>query len=179
MSNNGFTKQTSFFMSLCNTIEQKLNQPDLAYLLLRMVFGGAIILFGIQKLMGGSATFEQIGGSMAYFGVTKYPALWGFLSALAETFGGIFIVLGVLFRPAALALFFNMVVACTFMFKLTGSPDLSSIGALTGWIGKVSMPVAFCTAFLALFFTGAGKYAVRMGGGGGGGKRSKSKGGSE
>jgi len=161
-------------MSFCNYVEQKLNQPDLAYLLLRVVFGGAIILFGIQKLMGGSAMYEQIGGAMAQFGFTKYPAVWGFLCALAETFGGLCVLFGIFFRPAAFILFFNMVVACTFMFKMSGAPDLSSIGTVTDWIGKIGMPVAFCVAFLALLLTGPGKYAVHLGGGGGG-KRSSGK----
>ena len=157
-------------MNLLNYIEQKLNRPDLGLLVLRVVFGLVIFIFGIQKLMGGGAMFEHIGGALAMFGITWQPKLWGLLSALTETFGGLAIILGVFFRPAALLLIGNMVVATVANAKMTGAVDTSSVMAFAVWLGKVAIPVYYLGAFLALFFTGPGKYAVRKGGGGGGGR---------
>ena len=161
-------------MSLCTYVEQKFNQPDLAYLALRVVFGGTIILFGVYKLLAGGDMYAQIGGSMDMFCITWEPKLWGLLCALTETFGGLFILLGVFTRSAALLLVFNMFVASIVLYKMTGAPDTSSMGAFCEWLGKVSLPEFYLAAFLALLFTGAGKYAIHKKGGGGGG-RSKAK----
>ncbi len=154
-------------MSLYSYFEQKLNRPDLGLLALRVVFGLVICVFGVQKLMGGSAMFEQIGSSMAMFGIPWQPKFWGLLCALAESFGGLCILLGLFARPAALILTFNMIVATAAMCKMTGAPDFSSVDALGGWLGKVAVPVYFLAAFLALTFCGPGKYAIHTKGGGG------------
>ena len=157
-------------MNLLNYIEQKLHRPDLGLLLLRVIFGGVIFIFGVQKLMGGGEMFGQIGGSMAMFGITWQPKLWGLLCALAETFGGLFVLLGVFFRPAALILIFNLIVATAANAQMTGAVDTSSMMGFAVWLGKVAIPVYYLVAFLELFFTGPGKYAIHKTGGGGGGR---------
>jgi putative oxidoreductase len=163
-------------MSLLSAIEQKLNRPDLGLLALRLVFGAVIFVFGVQKLMGGGPVFEFLGKSMEIFGITGQPKFWGLLSALTETFGGLFILLGLFFRPAAFVLFFNMIMATMMNFKMTGAPDYSSTDAFGKWLGTVAVPVYFCVVFLALLFTGPGKYAIHKSGGGrSGGGSSKSK----
>jgi putative oxidoreductase len=50
---------------------------------------------------------------MGNFGISFAPEWWGLAAALAESLGGLFILLGLLFRPAALVLAFVMVVATT------------------------------------------------------------------
>ncbi len=155
-------------MSLYNYFDQKLNKPDLGLLALRVVFGLTIFIFGVQKLMGGGAMFEQIGGSMAMFGITWEPKFWGLLCALAETFGGLCLLLGVFTRPVALILTFNMLVACVAMAKMAGNPDTASLNAFNEWLGKVAVPAYFLAAFIALLFCGPGKYSIHKSGGGGG-----------
>ncbi|HTB63055.1 MAG TPA: DoxX family protein [Opitutales bacterium] len=153
-------------MSLYSYFEQKMNRPDFGLLVLRVVFGVLITLFGVGKLLEGGPMFEQIGGAMAMFGVTWQPKLWGLLCALTETFGGVFIVFGIFMRPAALLLVFNMIVACAVVPKYYGAPDFSSAAAFSEWLGKIDPPYIFCAAFICLLFTGPGKYAIHKSGGG-------------
>jgi putative oxidoreductase len=161
-------------MTLVSYIEQKLNRPDLGLLILRVVFGLLITTFGVAKLFGGGAMLAEVGGALAKFGITFAPMFWGLLSALTETLGGLCILLGIFFRPAAALLFFNMIVAITSMWG--DGPDYSSFGAFMGYVQKIVLPVAFCAIFLALLLTGPGKYAVHKGSGGkGGGGAGKSK----
>jgi len=154
-------------MSLYSAVEQKFNRPDLGLLVLRVVFGVLIFAAGLNKLMAGSPMFEQIGGAMAMFGITWQPKLWGLLSALTETFGGLAILLGIFFRPALLLLIFNMIVACAVIPKFMGPLDFSSMGAFSKSLGNLEPPYIFCAAFIALLFTGQGKYAIHKSGGGG------------
>ncbi len=155
-------------MSLLTSFEQKFNWPDLGLLILRVVFGAIILIFGVGKLIGGGDMLAMIGGALAKFGLTKFPMVWGLLAALTETLGGICILFGIFFRPAALLLFFNMVVATSFLWG--AGPHLASYGDLLTFLGTINPPLAFCTVFLALLFTGPGKYAIQKSGGG----RSKS-----
>ncbi len=159
-------------MNLLNYVEQKLNRPDLGLFLLRVVFGLVIFVFGLGKLMAGGPMFEMIGSSMGIFGIHWEPKLWGLLCALTETFGGLAILLGVFFRPAALLLIFNMIVATIGNAQQTGPVDTSSAMAFGVWLGKAAVPVYFLAAFLALFFTGPGKFTAYLftGSGGGGGR---------
>jgi len=154
-------------MSIFNYVEQKFNQPDLAYLALRVVFGGTIILFGVSKLLAGGEMYAQIGGSMAMFGITWEPKFWGLLCALTETFGGFLVLIGVFCRPAAFMLVGNMFVASVVLYKMMGAPDTSSVGAVAEWLGKVAVPEFYLAAFLALLLTGPGKYTVVIKSGGG------------
>jgi len=161
-----------FIVSLFSYFEQKLTKPDLAMLVLRLVFGAALIVFGVQKLLGGGAMFEMLGQSLAMFGITWEPKFWGLACALAETLGGLCILVGVLFRPAVLVLVINMIVATAANFKMSGAPDYSSMDAFCKWLGAVAIPVYFLAVFIALLFTGPGKYALHKGGGGRGGSGS-------
>jgi len=155
-------------MSLYFYFEQKFNRTDLGLLVLRVVFGTVIFLFGVDKLLGGGATFEFLGKQLEMFGITWQPKFWGLLCALVETFGGLCMVLGLFFRPAAMLLVCNMIVASAATFQMTGAPIFSSMDAfVTDWLGKVAVPVYFLAAFLALLFTGPGKYAIHKKGGGG------------
>ena len=74
---------------------------DLGLLLGRLGIGAIYIVFGWQKLSGGQVAWTHIGHAMAYLGIGFMPNVWGLLAALAEFLGGILLVLGFLFRPAA------------------------------------------------------------------------------
>src|SRR5690606_33047640 len=81
-------------------------------LLLRVPLGIIFMAHGAQKLFGwfGGYGLEGTGQWMASIGLQP-----GYLMALgagsAEFFGGLFLLIGLLTRPAALALAFTMVVA--------------------------------------------------------------------
>ncbi len=127
---------------------------NLGLLVLRLGIGGTILAFhGYGKLIGGPETWEQIGGNMRYLGVDMMPMLWGLLAALAEFFGSILIMFGVLFRPAALALAFTMFVAV--MRHLSLPVGLSG----AGWSAASHAMELFCV-YMALFLVGPGRYRI-------------------
>ena len=93
---------------------QKLTASTAGFsaLALRVPVGIIFIAHGAQKLFGwfGGYGLEGTGGWMESIGLAP-----GFIMALlagsAEFFGGLFILLGLLTRPAAMALALTMVVA--------------------------------------------------------------------
>jgi putative oxidoreductase len=145
-------------MSISTTIGQKIHKPDAGLLVVRLAFGLILVVFGFQKLLGGTDGFRHLGEAMGMFGIHFAPVFWGVMSALTESLGGLMIILGLLFRPAALLLFFNMIVACAVMWH--GGPDFGSVPALGSWLQTFAMPFTFAATFLALLLIGPGKYAL-------------------
>ena len=121
-------------------------------LALRIPIGIIFMAHGAQKLFGwfGGYGLEGTGGWMESIGLVP-----GFIMALmagsAELFGGLFIFLGLLTRPAAIALSFTMVVAI-FSVHFTNGLFMSNNGYEFG--------LALLAACVSLAFTGAGKLAV-------------------
>ena len=121
---------------------------DVALLLIRVGLGVMFILHGWPKITGGPEMWKGIGGAMANLGVTAVPVVWGFLAALSEFGGGICLVLGFAFRPAALLMLFTMIVAAIHHLK-------AGDGVMTA-----SHAIEDGVAFLGLFLLGPGKYSV-------------------
>lgn len=121
---------------------------DLGLLFLRLGIGPAMILHGLPKLQGGLAAWEKLGLAMGNLGIHFFPAFWGFSSAMVETIGGVLILLGFCFRPTAILLTFNFIVATLLLYK-TGS-------AFENW----SHPAELLVLFFSLIFIGAGKYSI-------------------
>ena len=81
-------------------------------LALRVPVGIIFIAHGAQKLFGwfGGYGLEGTGQWMASIGIEP-GVLMAFMAGSAELFGGLFILLGLLTRPAAVVLAFTMVIA--------------------------------------------------------------------
>lgn len=124
------------------------NYKDLGLLVGRVGLGGMIMFHGLPKLMGGPSKWEVIGGVMQNLGVTFLPTFWGFMAGFSEGFGGLLIVLGLLFRPAAIFIILTLIVAATNHFA-----------SAEGWMGA-SHAIETGLAFFVLFFVGPGKYSV-------------------
>jgi putative oxidoreductase len=121
---------------------------DLGLLLLRIgVAAGFIFVHGYPKISGGPEFWTMIGKSMGNLGIIFFPAFWGFMSAMAEFGGGIFLLLGLFTRPAAAIMAFNMFVAL-----------MSHFSRLDPW-GRAISPIEIGSVFLGLLFLGAGKYS--------------------
>jgi len=119
---------------------------DLGLLILRLGFGLGFTWFhGVPKLMGGMEAMADRGAAMANFGVTFGYEWWGLVAALVETLGGLSIALGLLFRPACLALLAVMTAATMDNFAGRGDPSHSFKNA---WL------------FLGLFFVGPGRFSL-------------------
>ncbi|RYE17255.1 MAG: DoxX family protein [Sphingobacteriaceae bacterium] len=121
---------------------------DFGLLVLRVGAGILIITHGLPKLAGGPTAWSRIGASMGLLGIKFVPVLWGFLAAAAEGIGGLLIVLGLFFRPAAFLALFTMVVAA---YK-----HLSTGDGLKG----AEMAILYGIIFFSLFILGPGSYSV-------------------
>jgi putative oxidoreductase len=121
---------------------------DIGLLILRIGIGGMFIFHGFPKILGGPGNWEKLGLAMATFGIQFMPAFWGFMSAFAEFFGGILIILGLFFRPACILLTINMTVA-TSMHLSRGDG-----------LGGASHAIEDGIVFLSLILIGPGKYSL-------------------
>jgi putative oxidoreductase len=76
-------------------------------LVLRVFAGAAMMTHGFPKLFGGLEGFTQYVGSLGI----PAPSLLAFLAAFSESLGALFVVLGLLTRPASALLGVTMAVA--------------------------------------------------------------------
>src|SRR5690606_15411983 len=133
-----------------NTLIQKIvaTNDSLAAVALRVPAGIIFVAHGAQKLFGsfGGYGLEGTAGWMASIGLEP-----GYLMALAagsaEFFGGLALLLGLLTRPAALALAFTMLVAI-FAVHLPNGLFMSNNGYEFG--------LALLAVSVALVFNGGG-----------------------
>lgn len=136
------------------TLLKTLTQSPSVYatLALRIPIGIIFMAHGAQKLFGwfGGHGLEGTGQWMESIGLAP-----GFIMALfagsAEFFGGLFILLGLLTRPAAFALSITMLVAI-FSVHFANGLFMSNNGYEFG--------LALFAASLSLVFSGAGKLAI-------------------
>ena len=118
---------------------------DLALLFLRVVFGGYMLVFhGWGKLMGWS---KLSGGFPDPLGVGSPVSLA--LTIFAEVLAAVALMLGLFTRMSALILTFTMGVA----FSLVH-------GAKFAGEGNGELAFVYGAVYLALVFTGAGKYSI-------------------
>lgn len=127
---------------------------DLGLLILRLGFGLSMaLLHGYGKIAGGPERWERIGGAMQNLGVSFLPTFWGFMAGFSEFFCSIFLVLGILFRPAALFLAFTMFIAA--LNHLNLPPDSPRAG-----FSGASHAIELMIVYVALLFLGSGKFTV-------------------
>jgi len=119
-----------------------------ALLFLRIGLGIMFIIHGAPKMLGGPDRWASLGKSISYMGIYGYPTFWGFMAAFSECFGGIFLILGVFFRPACILLTLTMIVATTMLFR-TEKKFLT-----------YSRPLELAIVFASLVVIGPGKYSI-------------------
>lgn len=112
-------------------------------LILRVFLGAAMMTHGVPKMFGG---LEGFTGFVSSLGVPA-PAVMAFLAAFAESFGALFLLLGVLTRPAALMLVCTMAVA---IFGAHGDDGFS--GQEKAWL--------YLVPALMFMLKGAGKWSI-------------------
>ena len=119
---------------------------NIGLLILRIGIGLMFILHGYPKLFGGPEMWEQVGGAMQAIGINFLPTAFGFFAAITEFFGGIFIMIGVFFRPALAFLTLVMAVAAT-----------THIAGCDSFI-IISHSIEMGIVFISLLFIGPGKH---------------------
>ncbi|MBV8552162.1 MAG: DoxX family protein [Acidobacteriaceae bacterium] len=84
---------------------------DSATAILRVVLGIVFFAHGAQKMLGWFGGYG-FSGTMGFFtGMLHIPALFAFLAIVAEFFGGLGLIFGLLTRVAAFGIAANMLVA--------------------------------------------------------------------
>lgn len=126
----------------------------LALLVMRLALGVVMVAHGYHKVFGGLHHHVQFVASLGLPGWTAY------LSAFAEFFGGLLVLIGLFTRAAALAIFVDMVVA------------IDKVHFHNGLMGPTGyeFPLALAALAFALIFLGGGPIAfdhVRAPGSGG------------
>jgi putative oxidoreductase len=117
-------------------------------LIIRLGLGIMFIYHGMPKLLEGPDRWERLGNSMSYLGIHFLPKLWGFLSAITETIGGILLMTGLFFRPVCILLLINMIVAVFSLFSRGES------------FSDASQAIEDAIIFAGLIFVGPGKYSM-------------------
>jgi putative oxidoreductase len=122
---------------------------DLGLLVIRIILGlGYIIVHGGQKLFSGPELWSKVGSAVNYLGINFLFPVWGLLAACSEFFGGILILLGLFFRPAAFFIIITMLVAANRGF------------ATGGGLNSAAYPLELGITILGLVLTGPGKYSL-------------------
>lgn len=126
---------------------------DQGLLILRMGMGVMFVLHGLPKLVGGPNGWE----GLAQTGLPFLPEgfisiVFGLAAALAEFGGGLLLIFGLYFRIACLGLMITMAVA--FSTKIGSVSGIMDFARTAGW------PLELLIVFIALFFTGPGKYRL-------------------
>ncbi|MBN3574794.1 DoxX family protein [Vibrio neptunius] len=136
--------------SLLKTLTE--SQAGYSTLALRLPVGIIFMAHGAQKLFGwfGGYGLEGTGQWMASIGLGP-GVLMALLAGSAEFFGGLFILLGLLTRPASIALAFTMLVAI-FSVHFENGLFMSNNGYEFG--------LALMAASVSLTLSGSGKAAI-------------------
>lgn len=115
---------------------------DLGLLIMRVLFGIALITHGWPKFMNVIQGNFQFGNPIGLG-----PEISLILSAFAEFICSVLIILGLATRVATIPIIINMLVA---YFIVHSADDFAT----------KEKALLFLAAFVTLFFTGPGKYAV-------------------
>lgn len=129
-----------------NLPHEDAQRASVGLLVLRIGIGLTFLMVhGWPKLTGGPETWAHLGGAMGLLGITFKPVFWGFIAAVSEALGGLFLIIGFVVRPAALLLMITMGVA----LLLHASKGESFMH-----------PLELGIVFLALFVSGGGPYSL-------------------
>jgi putative oxidoreductase len=138
---------------MLDKLKQLIKSNDsFSQLALRIPVGIIFMAHGAQKLFGwfGGYGLEGVGGWMESIGLSP-GVLMAFLAGSAEFFGGLFLVLGLLVRPSALALSITMLVAI-FAVHFEHGLFVSNNGYEFG--------LALLAASVSLLISGAGRLSL-------------------
>jgi putative oxidoreductase len=125
---------------------------DLGKLILRLTVAVLIVFHGIAKLKGG------IGWMAGMLASHHIPAFVGYGVYVAEVVAPILLILGILTRPAALVIAFDLFMAIVLVVGGKTFAPKPQGGGLGG-----ELELFFLLAALAIFFLGSGRYAISKG----------------
>lgn len=107
-----------------------------------------MMLHGYPKLFGGPEMWTDLGTASQSVGIDFAPVFFGFMASITEFFGGLFLLLGLFFRPSLILLIIVMIVAAA-----------SHIAAGDGFV-DTSHRVELAIVFISMLFTGPGEFSL-------------------
>lgn len=125
----------------------RLNQPDLGKLILRIFIGGLMLFHGVHKLFHGIDFIKQMLGGVGL------PAFIAYGVYLGEIVAPILIIVGYKTRISALAVAVTMI----FAVGLAHSGDLLKLTQHGGLV--LELQWFYFASSVALMFLGAGRYS--------------------
>jgi putative oxidoreductase len=134
---------------MATSVAPRSGWEDLGKLILRITVAVLLGLHGVAKIKGGVGF---IAGLLAQNGLPGFIAYGAYVG---EVVAPILLILGILTRPAALVIVFNMLMAI-FLARRTDIFTISPRGG--GW--AIELEMFFALAALAIFFLGAGRYSL-------------------
>lgn len=131
---------------------------DVGLLVLRVVAGGVLFLYGSAKLLawfGGAGFQGTLDAFQTNLGV---PAWLGAMAVFAEFFGGLGLALGLLTRVAAFGALCTMAVA---VYTKVGAGLPAQIGqSIAAHGAELFFPLTLAAMCLCLLATGAGRFSL-------------------
>ncbi len=131
-------------MNTLHAVLQRLHNPDLGMLFIRLALGAAFIHAGWLKLMNMDMT-------VGFFGILGIPVWLAYVVAYSEFLGGIAMVLGIFTRYAGIVLAAIMIVA-TLVVHLPKGFGLQG--------GGYEYTLVLLLAALSAVTLGSGKYSL-------------------
>lgn len=128
-------------------------RDDYGRLVLRLAVGGLLLFHGVAKLTGG------LGFVRSMLEQNGLPTMMAYGSYLGEVVAPILIMAGVLTRPAAVVVMFNMAMAI--LLALRGRIFSMNPGGAWG----IEVEMFFLLGALAVALLGAGRLSLRQGAG--------------
>lgn len=120
---------------------------EFGLLILRVFVGAMYIYMGLGKIMAGPELWMKLGGALGVFGINFAPTAFGFMAAITEFAGGIFLFLGGFTRIAAFFIAGTMLVATVLKFSTVGFPD-------------AGYPLTMLVLMITYMISGAGPYSL-------------------
>jgi len=133
----------------------------LGLLILRLGLGTIFVCLSYPQLLAGKETWHEMGqAAMEPIGVTFGFVIWGFLGVISMLAGGVFIAIGVAFRPSALCLLVTTVLIA-FMRYDGGQALAPGLPIPSGELAPgYASAIGAAVASLALLISGSGDYAI-------------------
>lgn len=136
------------FTAINNGFSRLGDHPDLGKLVLRVSLGALLLFHGVFKIQHGVGWIARLLHAHGIPGFVAYGAYIG------EVVAPVMIIVGLLTRPAAFVIAFNLVVA-TLLVKTGAVWDRTSVGA---W--ALEGEALYFFGALAVMFLGAGRFTL-------------------
>ncbi|MDU2065520.1 MAG: DoxX family protein [Sporomusaceae bacterium] len=121
---------------------------DEALFVVRLLIGFMFVfVHGGPKIMGGEAGWAKLGSMIGVLGFTFAPAFMGFIAAVFELLGGIFIFFGLFTRLGALMILATLLVAAPTMLVSKG-------------LFAAAPAIEDSLLMILVLFSGGGKYSL-------------------